>query len=301
LRRPAFHRPYTRLPRGKHAVAGFALLVFLAVASVVLLSLSASSDKDEHDRSPALHEDAGAAGRSNPHSGPQEISLPAVRQVTSARVFAGSRSGLVSFALIDTSGRLRCYRCRVRYVSASVVKAMLLVAYLNRLAETHRPLTSSHHVLLDAMIRVSDNSAATAIYRHVGDFGLYRLADQAEMSDFAVSANWSTAQITAVDQARFFAQIERLLPAIYRGYARELLTSIVPAQAWGIPQVSRPRWKTFFKGGWRETRRGNLVHQVARLERGRLSLAIAILTDGNPNERYGRATIRGITARLLGS
>jgi hypothetical protein len=290
-----------RRPRGKHAVAGFVLLVFLAVASVVLLSLSLSSDKDEEDGSPALHGDAGAAGRSKTPTGPQEISLPAVRQVTSARVFAGSRSSLVSFAVIDTSGRLRCYRCRARYVSASVVKAMLLVAYLNRLAERHQPLTSSHHMLLDAMIRVSDNSAATAIYRHVGNVGLYRLADQAEMSDFDVSANWSTAQITAADQAHLFAQIDGLLPTIYRGYARELLASIVPAQAWGIPQVSRPRWKAFFKGGWRETRRGNLVHQVARLERGRLSLAIAVLTDGNPSEAYGRATIRGITARLLGS
>jgi hypothetical protein len=182
-----------------------------------------------------------------------------------------------------------------------VVKAMLLVAYLNRLAERHQPLTSSHHVLLDAMIRVSDNSAATAIYRHVGDVGLYRLADQAEMSDFDVSANWPTAQITAADQAHLFAQIDGLLPTIYRGYARELLASIVPTQSWGIPEVSRPRWKTFFKGGWRETRRGKLVHQVARLERGRISLAIAVLTDGNPSEAYGRGTIRGITARLLGS
>jgi hypothetical protein len=301
LRRPPFHWPYVRRPRGKDAVAGFVLLVFLAVASVVLLSLSLSSDKDEHDGSATLPGDAGAAGRSETPSGPREISLPAVRQVTSARVFAGSRSGLVSFAVIDTSGRLRCYRCHTRYVSASVVKAMLLVAYLNRLAERHQPLTSSHHVLLDAMIRVSDNSAATAIYRHVGDVGLYRLADQAEMSDFDVSANWPTAQITAADQAHLFAQIDGLLPTIYRGYARELLASIVPTQSWGIPEVSRPRWKTFFKGGWRETRRGKLVHQVARLERGRISLAIAVLTDGNPSEAYGRGTIRGITARLLGS
>jgi hypothetical protein len=38
---------------------------------------------------------------------------------------------------------------------------------------------------------------------------------------------------------------------------------------------------------------------VARLEKGELSLTIAILTDRNPSDAYGRATIAGVAARLL--
>jgi len=45
--------------------------------------------------------------------------------------------------------------------------------------------------------------------------------------------------------------------------------------------------------------RGNLVHQVARLEQGERTVAIAILTDSDPSDGYGRETIRGIAARLL--
>src|SRR5215218_3170059 len=60
-----------------------------------------------------------------------------------------------------------------------------------------------------------------------------------------------------------------------------------------------PHWRTFFKGGWRGSPRGQLVHQVARLERGKLSIAIAVLTDGNPSQAYGRETVRGIAARLV--
>ena len=187
----------------------------------------------------------------------------------------------------------------MRYVSASVVKAMLLVAYVDQIAEEDLPLTSSHRALLDAMVRRSDNASADVIYGHVSDAALYRLAAEAEMTRFDVFGDWTSARITAADQVRFFAWIDELAPPYYRGYVRQLLASVVPSQTWGIPEISRPRWVTLFKGGWRHTSRGHLVHQVARLERRGLSVAIAILTDGNPSDAYGRATIRGIAARLL--
>jgi hypothetical protein len=137
----------------------------------------------------------------------------------------------VSFAVIDSSGRLRCYRCHTRYAPASVVKAMLLVGYLNELAEDDRPLRSSHRMLLDAMIQRSDNASADAIYLHVGDSGLYGLATEAEMASFDVHGGWTSARITAADQARLFARIDTVTTAEYRGYARELLASVVPSQA----------------------------------------------------------------------
>ena len=230
----------------------------------------------------------------------EDVHIPAPREVIKASNFAARRLGNVSFAVIDTTGALSCYRCRVRYHSASVVKAMLLVAYLNRLAGEHKELTRDHEAYLNSMIRVSDNDAATAIYAHVGDRRLYALADQADMTDFHISGSWGSARITAADQAGFFARMQELIPSEYQGYTRTLLSSIVPRESWGIPQVSRPEWLTMFKGGWLTSRRGNLVHQVARLEKRQLSIAIAVLTDGNPSDAYGRETITGVTARLLG-
>lgn len=218
-----------------------------------------------------------------------------------ARLFAASRLGRVSFAVVDTSGTLACYRCRVSHHSASVVKVMLLVSYLDHLAEESEALPADHEAYLDSMIRGSDNAAATAIYAHVGDEGLDELAEEAQMTDFRVSGSWGSARITAADQARFFAALDELTAPEYRTYVRALLSSIVREQSWGIPDISRPEWETLFKGGWLTTRRGNLVHQVARLERGTSSMAIAILTDGNPSDFYGRETIRGIAIRLLRS
>ena len=218
----------------------------------------------------------------------------------SASSYAGRRQGAVSFAVVGTSGALACYRCHTRYHSASVVKAMLLVAYLDGLAGRNEFLTADHEADLRKMIRVSDNDAASAIYAHVGAEGLRQIAEQAGMADFAVDDGWGSARITAADQARFFSQLPELTDARYRAYVRTLLSSVAPEQSWGIPSISRPAWQTFFKGGWLTSGRGKLVHQAARLEQGGRSLAIVILTDGNPSDQYGRETIAGITKRLLG-
>jgi hypothetical protein len=225
--------------------------------------------------------------------------LPTARAFVRARAFARGRAGLVSFAAVDTWGELRCHECWRRYTAASVVKAMLLVAYLDSVSSARRSLTSADRALLSSMIRISDNDAATAVYLRVGDAGLQRLARRAGMKAFAVSGYWGYAQITAADQARFFAGLNGLTPRKFLAYARGLLSSIVSWQSWGIPEVARPHWRTFFKGGWRGSSRGQLVHQGARLERGRLSIAIAVLTDGNPNHAYGRGTVRGIAAHLI--
>jgi Protein of unknown function (DUF3152) len=77
--------------------------------------------------------------------------------------------------------------------------------------------------------------------------------------------------------------------------------SIEARRDWGIPEVSLARgWRTFFKGGRRATAGRQRVHQIARLERRGAEITIAVLSDGNPSRAYGRETVRGIAARLLG-
>jgi hypothetical protein len=224
---------------------------------------------------------------------------PFAPRVAAARRYLAGRSGYTSFAVVDSEGRLSGANVHRRYVSASVVKAMLLVAYLRKLDAAHRGLDSGSRSILYPMIHVSDNSAATAVWSRVGDPALYRLARAAGMTDFSIVGIWARAQISAADQALFFFQLDTLVPRRFRGYARSLLSGIAGYESWGIPAVARPRWHVFFKGGWRGTGRGQLVHQVARLERGRVRMAMAVMTDGDPSMGYGISTIQGVTGRLL--
>ena len=230
---------------------------------------------------------------------PETLFFPSPAAVQAARAYADTRQGQVSFAVADSHGGIAGRAFDQTFESASLVKAMLLVAYLNQLAGEGRPLTLSERATIEPMIRVSDNYSATQVFKRLAPGALAELARRAGMRSFAVGSDWAAAQVTAADQVRFFLKLDELLPSAYRGYARNLLASIVPFQSWGIPQASRPAWRTYFKGGWRPQDGGQLIHQGALLERGSRKLAIAVLTDRDPTEAYGRETIRGIAERLL--
>ncbi|MEA2469413.1 MAG: hypothetical protein QOE38_411 [Thermoleophilaceae bacterium] len=232
-------------------------------------------------------------------SGFAPAGYPAARVSAAAR-YLSRRAGRTAFAVVDSEGRLSGWHMHRTFVSASVVKAMLLVAYLRKLDGHHQPLDSGSRSILYPMIHVSDNSAATAVWRRVGDPALYRLARAARMTDFSIVGIWARAQISPADQARYFFEMDSLVPRQFRRYARSLLGGIAGFQSWGVPHVARPDgWHVFFKGGWRGTGLGQLVHQSARLERGRTRFGMSVMTDGDPSMGYGITTIQGVTARLL--
>jgi hypothetical protein len=228
----------------------------------------------------------------------EPAAFPSTRRVRAARRFVRARA-MSAFALIDTHGRLRGLAPHRRYVTASVVKAMLLVGRLRQLGG-HLP-SAADRAVLGPMIRISDNDSADAAYRWVGDAGLAAVGKAAGMHDLLVpGGHWGNVQFSAADQARLFLHIDGLVPRRSRGYALGLLSSIVSYQRWGFSRVSqRHGWHTFFKGGWRQTGLGSLVHEAALFERGGRRFSLAVLTDGNPSHDYGTETLRGVARRLF--
>jgi hypothetical protein len=217
--------------------------------------------------------------------------------IRDAASYASKRAGGISFA-VRTEHRLRGIDVQRTVPSASVLKPMLLVAYLRRPEVRRRALTARERALLGPMIRRSDNAAASEVCNIVGTGGLARLAGRVRMRRFHAARPWGLSSIDAADQTRFLLHIDRYVPRRHRRYALRLLGSIVPSQRWGIARV-RPRgWALYFKGGW-GSGTGWADHQVALLRRGRRRVAVAILITSSPSHEYGKATLRGIAARLL--
>ena len=232
-------------------------------------------------------------------------SRPWKPSVAGARRYARARLGDVSFAIVGRRTRLRSFRGARTAPAASVIKAMLLVAYLRQRSVRNRRLHADEKALLEPMIRVSDNAAGIQVAALLGDGRVERLARAARMRDFrwVYEPGWlgGLSQISARDQARFMLRYERYVPGRHRRFARHLLGSVVSWQRWGIADV-RPRgWRLYFKGGWgiNDDGVGTVSHQVAFLERGRCRLALAILTEHNPSTAYGTETLRGVAVRLL--
>jgi hypothetical protein len=199
---------------------------------------------------------------------------------------------------VRTEGHLYGADTRRTVPSASVLKAMLLVAYLRRPDVRDRPLRKADRDLLAPMVRWSDNVAATRVRDIVGNEGLVRLANRVGMRAFAPAPIWGLSRIDAADQTLFFLHIDTYVPRRHRATAMRLLSSIVPSQRWGIARVRPPGWALYFKGGW-GSGTGAVDHQVALLRRGERRVSVAILTTNSPSHAYGKATLRGVAARLL--
>src|SRR4051812_28173514 len=213
-----------------------------------------------------------------------------------ARAYAPTQPRTVAFA-VRTDSRLWGSHVDRRFRSASVLKAMLLVAYLRHARD--RPLRASERALLTPMIRRSDNFAATAIRTRIGDAALVRLARATGMTRFRPGgAIWGDSQITARDQTRFFLRIDACVPRRHRAYGLRLLRTVVPSQRWGVGRVTPAGWTLYFKGGW-GSGTGRVDHQVALLVRGDERVSVAVLTRAGGTDAAGRETLRGMFARLL--
>jgi hypothetical protein len=218
--------------------------------------------------------------------------------MNAAREFAEGRRGTVSFAVRTSDGRFYGEAADRAVRSASVLKAMLLTAYLNHPSVRHRALRNADRELLSPMIRRSDNDAATTVRNFVQDWRLKRLARRAGMTRFRTAPIWGNCQITARDQTRYFLKIDRLIPRRHRIYALGLLRTVVPSQRWGVGRVKPRGWRLYFKGGW-GSGTGAVDHQVALLRRGAQRVSVAVLTTAQGTHEYGKRTLEGVFRRLL--
>jgi hypothetical protein len=218
--------------------------------------------------------------------------------VLSAIDYSRRRRGDIAFA-VRTEGGFYGYRPDHQEWSASVLKAMLMVAYLDRPSVAGRALTPADDSLLYPMITRSENEAADRVDEIVGASGLQQLAAQVGMSRFsAAEPIWGESEITARDQTKLFLHIERHIVPRHRAYAMRLLASIVTSQRWGIGEVAPKGWKLYFKGGW-GSGTGLIDNQVALLVRGCARVSIAVLTMHDGSHPYGKETLRVIFRKLL--
>lgn len=266
-------------------------LAGVAGALAVAVALAAGAPAAPSKTPPARHR--------APHTGAYYATPAFWRARMRAAVrYVQRRQGSESISL-RVRGRLYGYRMFTPTPSASVLKAMLLVSYLDMARVRNRSLRSGARTLLAPMIQRSDNGAAGQVLGIVGTWRLQQLARRVGMVGFhAVSGIWGLSSINAAGQSRFFLHIDRFVLGRHRAYAMHLLSTITPSQRWGFGRVVPRGWRIYFKGGW-GSGTGWVDHQVALLRKRRLRVALAVLTRNDGSHAYGKRTLRGVASILL--
>jgi beta-lactamase class A len=229
----------------------------------------------------------------------------AVRLARDIRAARRGRVSIVSVRVDDPGRRLGCwFRGARRFDSASVVKVTILGALLRKALDRHRFLTNTEAAEAHAMITVSDNNAASALWDELGHRYLQHFLNLAKMRETLLGPDgyWGLTQITAHDEVlllRLLLNKNPVLDTASRRYALSLMAQVIPSQRWGVPAGAPTRLTVHVKNGWlpRPTH-GWRVHSIGCFTGRGGGYSIVVLTEDNPTMTYGIRTIEAI-ARVI--
>ncbi|GAA1645521.1 hypothetical protein GCM10009733_048310 [Nonomuraea maheshkhaliensis] len=214
------------------------------------------------------------------------------------------RPGRAALAVYDRMTGIRyAFRERVPFLLASVAKVDILLAFL--LGKGGEPLSGHERELASRMIRHSDNDCARDLYLTIGGReGLDRMLRQvgARHTRPGAGTSWGITHSRPSDQVRILEQLtdpEGPLTARSRHYAMELMSSVEPAQSWGV-SAAAPEGETALKNGWLPADAHDglwTVNSVGRLQVHGHELLLAVLSERSPDLETGVTTGEGL-ARL---
>lgn len=192
----------------------------------------------------------------------------------------------------------------VPYDTASIVKVDILSALLIQAQDAGRGLTQQERTLAEAMIEHSDNDAANALWREIGQApGLKAVNKRLGLSSTVGGTGglWGLTRTTASDQIGLLRAVfaadgtasatKPALTTASRTYIRTLMTRIATDQSWGVSAASDSAWA--LKNGWLQRTTTGLwdINSVGQVTSGTHHYLVAVLSDGNTSMATGIKTV----------
>ena len=213
-----------------------------------------------------------------------------------------SRTSRVGIAVYDaTTHTTYGLNQAATFQTASIVKAQILGAVLQRAQAQRRPLTAVERANLAAMIQRSDNHAATTLWKGLGGASGVAAFDRlVPMPATTPHAAWGLTTTTAADNVRLlrtFAFPNATLTPRHRSYGLSLLEQVVRDQRWGVAAGVAPTAVVALKNGWLPLSDPAhwRINSVGWVKGERRNYAVAVLTDHNPSMQYGIDTIQQLS------
>ena len=262
----------------------------LAVSAASGVAVSSSQATERPTAVGGYHAAAGAATAS-------PLASPAMR------AYLRGRHGDITAALYDlVNHRLYLYRPGITEQTASIVKVDILATLLHEEQATSTPLDADDESLATGMIEESDNDDATDLWNEVGGpSAIARFDSLAGLTDTAPNTEgyWGETMTTALDQIRLLEHVvlpNGLLDAASRAYEVGLMENVIPYDRWGVCAGPPAGVTVALKNGWVPIVGGNWqINSIGYVNGEGRSYLVSVLTNENPTEGYGIATIGGMS------
>ena len=247
---------------------------------------------------------AAAAGRRDPFG-------------AAAASYLTGRAGTVLAAVYDLrTGRTWHLGQGQPQAEASIVKLDVLETLLSERGQGDGTgLSASERTRAEQMIQDSDNDAATSLWYAVGGAARIRSFNaRAGLTRTAPSScvvcpgfawpGWGLTTTTPDDQIALLRQLvtpSSLLTRAAREYALSLMRDVTPSQRWGVSGGVPAQVAVALKNGWLPLRGAGSdwqINSIGWVSGGGRNYLMAVLTTGNPSERYGIDTIDQLAAMV---
>lgn len=227
---------------------------------------------------------------------------------------ARSRWGIVGIAVHDTkTGEVwQNEFAHIPIRSASIIKAAILLAFLDAKKGNPASLTEKERADAEAMIRRSDNNATTRFWKALGGGRVMDWMHRAcGTRDARVapenSAWWGYSLVTTADMATILAgaAAHRLVTPVACDYLLSEMRQVDPTQRWGVPEGSPTPARVAVKNGWygEEDEKVWRIHSLGVVPVGddpnRLVVAILTRYPFALGMKYGQDTCRLVATEII--
>ncbi|MEN8652937.1 serine hydrolase [Streptomyces sp. 21So2-11] len=216
----------------------------------------------------------------------------------------------ISCAVSDPDGERVAASGDGLFASASIVKVGILAALLLRAQDTGRPLDAREEAYADAMIRRSDNDAATALWAVIGGAaGLDAAQGRLGLTRTRADRAWGRTRTTARDQLALLRAVfgaddagsgsGSVLSEDSRTRIARLMERVVSEQGWGVSAAGSG---AAVKNGWMPRGPEGLwaVNSIGRVTVGGRTLLVAVLSDGHATREAGVALVERVARDAVG-
>jgi hypothetical protein len=219
-------------------------------------------------------------------------------------------AGRVAVGVTDqATGVTAVYHGTESFKTASIVKADILAVLLLRLQQAGKSIGAAGRQLAARMIEESDNAAASALWRAVGEGPGLQAGNAVLGLDQTVpgpGGYWGLTLTTVADQLRLLAVLTSArspLSAAARGYELGLMRDVEAGQDWGVTEAASAGTRPAVKNGWLPVGPRGLwvINSIGVISHAGHKLALAVLSAGNPSQSAGISLVQAAATTVAGA